>query len=72
MGLGEPSMLEGATRTAFVRADRACVCWVMKRSAFEALGSAWPELAIRLLRNLLRSATRTMGRLSVDVVAERP
>jgi glutaminase len=71
MGFGEPSMLEGASRSAFVRADRPSVCWVMKRASFDALGAASPELKIRLLENLLRSATRTMGRLSVELVGER-
>lgn len=71
MGFGEPSMLEGASRSAFVRADRPSVCWVMKRAAFEALGAASPALKIHLLENLLRSATRTMGRLSVELVGER-
>jgi glutaminase len=70
MGFGEPSMLEGSTRTAFVRADRASACWVLKRASFDALGAGYPELKIRLLENLLRSATRTMGRLSVEVVSE--
>ena len=71
MGFGEPSMLEGSTRSAFVRADRASVCFVLKRASFDSLGAACPELKIRLLENLLRSATRTMGRLSVEMVSER-
>jgi glutaminase len=70
MGFGEPSMLEGSTRTAFVRADRASVCWVLKRASFDELGAVSPALKIRLLENLLRSATRTMSRLSVDLVAD--
>jgi glutaminase len=71
MGFGEPSMVEGATRTAFVRADRPSVCWVLDRASFDSLESSCPELKIRLLENLLRSATTTLGRLSVEALAER-
>jgi glutaminase len=71
MGFGEPSMVEGATRTAFVRADRASVCYVLKRATFESLDAACPALKIRLLENLLRSATKTFGRLSFEAVADR-
>jgi glutaminase len=71
MGFGEQSMLEGATRTAFVRADRSSVCWVLKRAAFDSLGASCPELKIRLLENLLHSATRTLGRLSFEALTER-
>ena len=71
MSFGEPSVVEGSTRTAFVRADVASVCWVLSRNAFESLESAHPELKIRLLENLLRSATQTLGRLSFEVLAER-
>jgi glutaminase len=71
MGFGEPSMVEGATRTAFVRADRDSVCYVLKRATFESLDAACPALKIRLLENLLRSATKTFGRLSFEAVADR-
>jgi glutaminase len=71
MGFGEPSMVEGATRSAFVRADRPSVCWVLKRATFESLDSSCPELKIRLLENLLRSATKALERLSFEALAER-
>jgi len=58
MGFGEHSMGEGAIRTAFVCADRPSVCWVLKRSTFESLDTSCPALKIRLLQNLLRSATK--------------
>jgi glutaminase len=69
MGFGEPSMIEGSRRTAFVRADQPSVCWVLKRASFDSLSAASPALKMRLLENLLRSATRTMNRLSVEMVA---
>jgi glutaminase len=72
VGFGEPSLVEGAVRTASVRADRASVCWVLKRATFESLDTSYPTLKIRLLENLLRSATSTFSRLSVEATAERP
>jgi glutaminase len=71
MGFGEPSMVEGSTRTAYVRADLPSVCWVLSRSAFDSLETSSPAVKIRLLENLLRSATRTLGRLSFEVLAEQ-
>jgi glutaminase len=71
MAFGEPSIVEGSTRTAFVRADVPSVCWVLSRTAFDALEAAHPELKIRLLENLLRSVTQTLGRLSFEALAER-
>ena len=71
MGFGEPSMVEGATRSAFVRADRPSVCWALKRASFDSLDASCPELKIRLLENLLRSATKALGRLSFEALAER-
>jgi glutaminase len=71
MSFGEPSIVEGSIRTAFVRADVPSVCWVLSRAAFVSLEAAYPELKIRLLENLLRSATQTLGRLSFEVLAER-
>ena len=54
-----------------MRADRASVCWVLKRATFESLDSSCPTLKIRLLENLLRSATGTFSRLSVEATGER-
>jgi CRP-like cAMP-binding protein len=70
VGFGEPSMIEGAVRTASVRADRPTVCWVLTRAAFDSLDTSRPPLKIRLLENLLRSATATFGRLSLEAVSE--
>jgi glutaminase len=70
MVFGEPAILEGATRSAFVRADRPSICWVLKRAAFESLSASCPALKIRLLENLVGSATRTVGLLSVDALGD--
>ncbi len=66
MGFGEPALLVRATRTAFVRADRTSVCWVLSRSRWQALRAAHPELTCKLLENLLRSSTRIVDRLSSE------
>ncbi len=71
MGFGEASMVEGATRTAFVRADRPSVCWVLKRATFACLDASCPSLKIRLLENFLRSTTKALRRLSLESLAER-
>jgi len=71
MGFGERSMLDGAVRTAFVRADRPSVCWVLKRSGFDSLDACCPALKIRVLENLLRSATTIFDRLTADALADR-
>ena len=72
MGFGEPAILDdAATRTAFVRADRASVCWVLARSAVLSLDASNPMLKIRLLENLLRSTARIVERLRRETVIDR-
>jgi CRP-like cAMP-binding protein len=70
-GFGEGSMLDGAVRSAFVRADRPSVCFVLKRSCFDSLDASCPALKIRLLENLLRSATTIFSRLTSDALSDR-
>jgi CRP-like cAMP-binding protein len=63
MAFGEPA-LQGseATRTAFVRADSPCVCWVLEREAIERLQREQPRVMIRLLQSSLRVAARVLSR----------
>ncbi len=68
MGFGEPFLNPDATRTAYVRADSAAVCWVLSRAEFRRLSDQQPRLAVRLLENLLRSTSRIMERLSFEAV----
>ena len=70
MGFGEPAIVD-ARRTAFVRADEASVCWVLKNAAFRSFEASSPKLEIRLLENLLRSALRIVDRLTRDAISER-
>lgn len=71
MGFGEPALVEESVRGAFVRADRASVCWVLESAAVHALEASLPLLKIRLLENLLRSTTRIVSRLTREAVVER-
>jgi len=43
----------------------------LQRATFDSLDGSCPTLKIRLLENLLRSATSTFSRLSVEATAER-
>jgi glutaminase len=69
MGFGESALVEHATRSAFVRADRPAVCWVLARSSVESLRETNPQLAFALLANLLRSTWRIVDRLSRENIA---
>jgi hypothetical protein len=71
MGFGEPAIVDSARRTAFVRADRASVCWVLERAAVHSLEASRPRLKIKLLENLLRSTSWIVERLSRETVADR-
>ncbi len=42
-----------------------------RRADFVALDASAPVLKIRLLENLLRSTTRTVGRLGFDALTEQ-
>jgi glutaminase len=70
MGFGEHAIVEGVVRTAFVRADQAAVCWILKAAALHALDASSPLLKIRLLENLLRSTSRIVERLTREAVSE--
>jgi hypothetical protein len=43
----------------------------LKRASFDSLEASCPVLKVRLLENLLRTATRTLDRLSYEAAAER-
>jgi len=71
MSFGESALVERGTRTAFVRADTAAVCWVLPRAALDAASAERPRLRIALLESFLRSSLRVVGRLSRELVATR-
>jgi glutaminase len=59
---GELAVVDQATRTADVRADRASEVLVLRSSTFEEVGRSCPELQSALLRNLLRGAYEIIER----------
>jgi glutaminase len=68
MGFGEASLVEGAKRTATVRADEPSVCWVLQGETYRAFGASHPALKITLLENILRATTRILGRMNVEAL----
>ncbi len=69
MGFGEVALLDGGVRTADVRADSPVECGVLAATDFARLETAYPALANRLLRNLLRGMAQTAMRLTAEVAA---
>lgn len=71
MGFGEPAVVDDTRRSAFVRADEASACWVLKNALVHSLETSGPQLKIRLLENLLRSTSRIVDRLTREAVSDR-
>jgi glutaminase len=71
MGFGEPFLVEGATRTAFLRADLPTTCWVLTRDDFHRLLEAAPVVAAKLLQNLVCSVTSIVERVSQESIRDR-
>jgi glutaminase len=69
MSFGEAALIDGGRRSAEVRADSQVECAVVGREVFARLEREHPAIAIRLLHNLLRSATETSVRLTGEVAA---
>ncbi len=49
---GEMALLDAKPRSASVQADRALVCYVMPRAAFDAMVAEHPSIALKLLTSL--------------------
>jgi len=69
MGFGETALVAGGQRGADVRADTAVTCCALDLATYARLQDERPALAVRLLHNLLKSATRTTQRLTAEVAA---
>jgi CRP-like cAMP-binding protein len=69
MGFGEAALLDAPVRTADVRCDTEVECWSLSVQHFAALERVRPSLMIGVLRNLLRMASETAGRLTSEVAA---
>lgn len=69
MVFGELAILDHSPRTADVRADTAVECAVLLVHDLDMLGVQQPSLKVHLLENLLRNASRTVGRLNSEIQA---
>ena len=69
MGFGESALIAGGVRSADVRADTPVECYVLAAEGFARLEQTRPSLMIRLLHNLLQSASHTTMRLTREVAA---
>lgn len=69
MGCGEAALIAGGLRLADVRADTPVECCLLAAETFTRLALARRSLMVRLLHNLLQSATRTTRRLTREVAA---
>ena len=69
MTFGELAFLEGASRSADVRADKPIKCYVLSATALDRLGNTHPEIKVTLLQNMLRSAHQMVSLLNQEVAA---
>ena len=69
MSIGESALLHGGRRTADVLADTDVEARRLDVPAFERLRAQRPELACRLLLNLLQVSAETTARLTDEVAA---
>lgn len=64
--VGELAFLEGLKRTATVRAKgKSCVV-TLRRETFENMIQKDPELVYKVMRNIMRSAHRTVEKLDIS------
>lgn len=69
MTFGELAFLEGASRSADVRADKPIECYVLSAAALDRLGNTHPEIKATLLQNMLRNAHQMVSLLNQEVAA---
>ena len=67
MPFGELAVVARSLRTADVRTDTEVECFSIAIDRFDRLGETDPAIKLRILENLLRRATRTVARLSLEV-----
>ena len=67
MPFGELAVVARSRRTADVRAETPVECFALSMERFERLADDDPAIQLVLLANLLRNATRTVARLSLEV-----
>ncbi len=69
MVFGELTVVDRSPRTADVRADTAVECFVLSVADLDRLQESYPDVALGIMRNLLRNVHRTVVRLSREVAA---
>jgi len=67
MPFGELAVVARTLRTADVQADTEVECFALAIDRFDRLGATDPAIKLVILENLLRRATRTVARLSLEV-----
>jgi CRP-like cAMP-binding protein len=61
------AFLDGAARSAMVRAETRVVCRELQREAFDAIGTARPALQVKLLHNLLRVLSANLRKANREI-----
>jgi glutaminase len=69
MSFGELAVIDRSERTADVYADKAVDCYFMSATAFDQLGDNQPAVKMKILENLVRQVSRTVGRLNHELRA---
>ncbi len=64
---GEMAFLDGAARSAMVRAETRVVCRELTRKDFDEIGTARPALKIQLLHNLLRVLSANLRKANREI-----
>ncbi len=64
---GEMAFLDGAERSAMVRAETRTVCRELTRDAFDEIGARQPALQVKLLHNLLRVLSANLRKANREI-----
>ncbi|HWI26195.1 MAG TPA: SulP family inorganic anion transporter [Stellaceae bacterium] len=67
--VGDMAFLERSTRSATIVADEAVDCYVLGRRAYDAILAEYPEIAAKLLTNLLGETMRRLRATSDELRA---
>lgn len=67
MAFGEMALIDGSPRAANIVADSDVECDLLSLEAFENLGSAYPAIKIKLLKNLCLSLSRKLRKTNRDL-----
>jgi CRP-like cAMP-binding protein len=65
---GELALVGSDVRTATVRAQTGCICWVLERRDFLSLGEENPRLGWLVLLEIARLVAERLKRTNLDVL----